>query len=240
MKYGPPSYSVPIHQYGPPKMKFTPHDKPSSFPDIFNKKPGLKSISKISHGPRIPTKFNNKNIGLKPNYGPPKRHYFTHPAPQVKGHCDGWIPILGPTLPEVHNAPSTSYVAPSISFGAPSASYGVPVASYGTPSVSQNYVIPSTSYNVPSTSYDAPSTSYGLPSISAGSQSGIESDFHIPGPTYGSPEPQIQILHQDEVKHAIEAPLETGLQQIADVGIINNDHLDSFDIVKSHGIEVSE
>lgn len=247
MKYGPPSYSVPMHQYGPPKMKFTPHDKPSSFPDLFNKKPGFKAISKISHGPRIPTSYNNKNIGLKPQYGPPKRHYFTHPVPQVKGHCDGWIPILGPTLPEAHNAPSssTSYVAPSISYGAPSGSYGAPLVSYGTPSVSYgtpstSYGAPSASYSGPSISYGAPSPSYGAPSISLGSShSSIGSDIHIPAPVYGAPEPQIEILHHDEVKHDIEVPVETGLQQLADIGIINNDQSDSFDIVKSHGIEVS-
>lgn len=144
----PSTYSVPIFQYGPPKTKFNGQnqglDKLIGLADKF-KKTNFKGISKVSHGPRFP--INIKNFGSpKLAYGPPPRRPYIpqqhgYGTPQIKGHCDGWIPILGPSIspepihipepfhiPEQVHLPEESYeqAFPVENF-APDTSYGPPL-----------------------------------------------------------------------------------------------------------------
>lgn len=141
----PSTYSVPIFQYGPPKMKFNgPNqglDKFIGLADKF-KKPNFKSISKVSHGPRFP--MNIKNFGgPKLAYGPPpprrpyvQQHGLGHTLPHVKGHCDGWIPILGPSISQEQNhIPEPIHVPEQLHLPEPSfpVENFAPDTSYGPP-----------------------------------------------------------------------------------------------------------
>lgn len=254
----PSTYSVPIFKYGPPQMKFNGHgqghpppqqghsggfpgltDKfnansggfPGGFPgltDKFNAKKNFlsKSISKVSHGgpPRFP--INLKSFGgPKPVYGPPQRPrpQFVpqhggggHSLPQVKGHCDGWIPILGPSVhqPEHHFHPEPHF------HHAPEPQLQI---------LEQPAVLPEATLPLDNI---VPHENYGVPGhVEDNSLHVVQSNVGVGVEAV----PAVEELHQHHVEQSFgdvnPAPIIPN--------VLSNELSGGFDIVKSHGIEVS-
>lgn len=231
----PVSYSIPIQQYGPPKLNFGGGG--------FNKKfisggHGNGHGSSGGHGSYVNFRgpSADKRVAPKPIYGPPRygspqpnffqkkpsfpqKQFAPRPVygpPQKTQGCDGWTPIVGPTInfapqAEAHAAP----VQIQAEVYAPSAEYGPP----------------------PPPPPPTPHQSYGPPSAPV--------EIHAPASSYGPPPAG---LVQQPIIDEPHAPLGDNLH-LPDVGPPAGFHnsigggIDfgsgGFDIVKSEGIEVS-
>uniref|UniRef100_A0A336K1P5 CSON011308 protein n=1 Tax=Culicoides sonorensis TaxID=179676 RepID=A0A336K1P5_CULSO len=220
----PSTYSVPIFQYGPPKLKLNVQkqgqEKFSGLIDKFNKKPGFKSISKVSHGARFPINiksFGNHNIG----HGQATHKRPSFPQPQIKGHCDGWIPILGPSV-----VPEPLHIAQEVH----------------QPESIHVQALPIENLNQHST-YGVPEAVQVQEPIFAEPLSVENHNQHL---TYGVPaEQKLQITQS----HAIDSfsnndqntvnLIDTGLQAPALSSSLHDELSGGFDIIKSHGFELT-
>lgn len=203
-------YSVPILQYGPPKINFASPNKLSSLFDSFkgssssykkgpSQKYGPPPPPRQQYGPPPKKQFSSgsfppipqKLISNKP-FGRPQSQYGP-PAPQKNNYgCEGWTPIFGPAIQAISAAPIHTAPAIGIELHAPqpAALYGAPIepaAPIHTPDIQ---VQPLETFNVPSgpaETYGPPAETYGPPASAPAAPIQIPQEIHAPESSYGPP-----------------------------------------------------
>lgn len=233
------SYSIPIQQYGPPKLNFANVGGGNGYKKFNGGYGGGGGGGGSYHGSFVNFKGPSaeKRVAPKPIYGPPRygspQPNFFHKKPafsqkqfgprpvygpplKTQG-CDGWTPIVGPAI-QAHPLP-----APQLEIHAPAQSYGPP---------QQEIHAPAQSYGPPQVEIHTPADSYGPPPVPV--------EIHAPASSYGPPPAG---LVQQPIIDEPHAPLDQNLH-LPDIGpptsFLNSLGVGGgYDIVKSEGIEVN-